>query len=71
MNNNAPLAQLPAFDEEPIAVDPNLSERLQSDDEHSLLENFGGGAQSRQPAIEKQQTQKEKKVGHKQMIISY
>mmetsp|Transcript_46115 Transcript_46115/g.61064 ORF Transcript_46115/g.61064 Transcript_46115/m.61064 type:complete len:110 (-) Transcript_46115:863-1192(-) len=31
--NNAPSAQLPAFDEEPIAVDPNFSEPIESDDE--------------------------------------
>lgn len=40
---NAPNTQLPAFDEEPIAADPDLSEPNESDDERSLLENFAGG----------------------------
>lgn len=40
--NNALSAQLPAFDEDPIAADPDFCEPIESDDEHSLLENFGG-----------------------------
>ena len=38
---NAPAAQLPVFDdEEPIT----FSEPIESDDEQSLLDNFGGGS---------------------------
>jgi len=42
---NAPVAQLPVFDdEEPISADPDFSEPIESDDEQSLLDNFGGGS---------------------------
>ena len=53
---------LPAFDEEPIAADPDFSEPIESDDEQSLLDNF--------PAMQKlgsgdSQTQPKK------MVVSY
>lgn len=41
--HNAPNSQLPAFDEEPITVDPDFCEPSESDDEdQSLLDNFDG-----------------------------
>ena len=67
LNNNPQSAMLPAFDEEPIAADPDFSEPIESDDEQSLLDNFPAmqklGSGDSQP-----QTQD---PSRKKMVISY